>query len=136
MASFVLKNAYVELYGSTMTSYVRSITINYEADTPEDTAMGDDSRSYIGGGLKNWSADIEFNQDFAASGVDATLFSSVGTTGAFLARSTTSAIGSTNPEFSGTCILNSYPPIGGAVGDEATVSATFQGSGDLSRATA
>ena len=73
MAKFVLTDAYVSLAANDLSDHVKSVTINYSADMQDDTAMGATSHARIGG-LKDWSLDIEFHQDFAASNLDSILF--------------------------------------------------------------
>jgi len=136
VASFVLKNVYLEYGGTTMTSFLESITMNIEADAPEDTAMGDDWRSFLSGGLKVGSFDMNFNQSFAASEVDATLWSLVGTSAAFLMRPTTAAVGATNPQFTGVGIITSYAPVTGSAGDKANAPLSVQCKSTVNRATA
>lgn len=134
MATFILKNCYLELGGTTFTDHTVSVALTHEGETQDETAMGDNSRSYLGG-LKNWSAEIEFLQDFAAGSVDATINALVGTSGAFYCRPTTAAVGATNPSYSGVVIVTSYPPISGTVGDVAKASVSCLGKGDLTRGT-
>jgi len=86
--------------------------------------MGDDTRSNLGG-LKNWSAEVEFNQDYSASAVDDTLFSKVGNSATLKIRKDAGAVSSTNPTYSGDAVLTDYPPIGGSVGDVHTTTASF-----------
>lgn len=124
MSTMVLNNAFFSFDGTDLSSYVRSVTLSYEAETGDDTAMGDDTRSNLAG-LKNWSAEVEFNQDYAGSGVDDTLFSKMGTSATLTIRPKSTAVASDNPEFSGTGVLTSYPPLGGTVGDVHTTSASF-----------
>ena len=124
MATMILDNAFVEYDGTDLSSFVRSVTLSYEAETGDDTAMGNDTRSNLGG-LKNWTAEVEFNQDYSASAVDATLFSKVGGSATIKIRPDAGSIAADNPEFSGTAVLSEYPPIGGSVGDVHTTSATF-----------
>ena len=66
MSTFMLSNASITINSVDLSSYVTSITLSQSADSLEDTAMGDTSRSYIGG-LKSGTVDIEFNADFAAA---------------------------------------------------------------------
>jgi hypothetical protein len=134
MAAFVFTDAYFSVTGTDLSAYVRSVTVNYQAELQDSTTMGDSTRERLGG-LKDWSVDVEFNQDFASSAVDDTLWPLVGTTFVVAVRPTSSAKGATNPEYTGTGILESYPPLGGSVGDLATASITIQAAGDLSRAT-
>lgn len=135
MAVFAYKDASVVVNAVDLSDHARSVTVNYEADELDTTAMGDDSRGRIAG-LKSWSVDVEWNQDFAASEVDATLFSLIGAAAfTVTVKPTSDAVSTTNPSFSGSCILTSYTPLSGSVGDLATASTSFMGSGDLTRAT-
>lgn len=136
MAVMVLKNAYAVINGVNLSDHVKSITINYAAEILEKTTMSANSKQRIAG-LKDWSVDVELNQDFAAASVDATLFPLVGAAAfAIEIRPDAGAVAATNPKFTGNALLESYPPISGSVGELATVSITLQGDGDLARATA
>lgn len=124
MAQFVLTNAYFSFASNDLSSSVKQITVDYSAETQDDTTMGDTSRSAIGG-LKNWSMNVEFAQDFAASAIDSILFPLVGTTGAIEVRSAATSVGSGNPKWTGTALLQTYNFLGGSVGDFAVASCTF-----------
>lgn len=135
MASFVLTDAYVSINGVNLSDHVRSVKITYKADIVDNTAMGATAHTRLPS-LKDWSAEVEFNQDFAASNVDATLFPLVGASAfAVEFRPTSLAASSTNPKFTGNALLESYPPLGGKVGDLATATASLMGTGALTRAT-
>jgi len=134
MATLVLIDASVVINSVDLSDHVRSVTINYSADMVEDTNMGDDTHTMLGG-LKNWSMDIEFAQDYAAGEVDATLFALVGTSFTIDVKPTSGAVAATNPKYTGTGILESYNPVSGSVGDLATASVAVQAAGTLSRAT-
>lgn len=133
MGTFVLTDADLSVGGVDLSDHVESLTINYEAESVDDTVMSDDTRS-MAGGLKVWSMDVVFKQDFAASKVDATLFSAVGTVVELIAKPTSDAVSATNPSFTGDALIQSYPPISGTVGDHATTNVTFSSAGTLARA--
>ncbi|WP_157251125.1 radical SAM protein [Nonomuraea typhae] len=135
MASFAFIDCRVEINSVVLSAFARSATLKVEAAELDDTAFGDTFHSRIGG-LKDWSVDIEFNSDFAASAVDATLWPLLGTTTTVKIRATSAAISSTNPEYSGTVLVKEVNPMGNSVGDLATVSVSWPGAGTLSRATA
>jgi predicted secreted protein len=135
VSTFAFTNASVVVNSVDLSASVRTVTINVEADDLDDTAMGDTYRSRIGG-LKDWSVGLEFNQDFAAANVDATLFPLLGTTTTITIKPTASAVSATNPSYSGSVLVSSYTPLDGSVGDLATVSVTWPGAGTLTRATA
>lgn len=135
MASFAFTDASVVINAVDLSDHVRSVTLNVEAEDLEDTAMGDTFRSRIGG-LKDWSIDLEFNQDFAASEIDATIFPILGTVVTVTVKPTSAAVGATNPSFSGSVLISEYNPLDGSVGDLATTSVSWPGAGTLTRATA
>lgn len=134
MATFVLTDAVITIGGTDLSDHGNQVSITYEAETQDDTVFGDDTRSNAGG-LKNWSMDIEFLQDFAASEVDATLFPLVGTAVTVAVRATSDAVGATNPSYTGTGLIQSYSPFGNSVGDQASASVSVVPAGTLSRAT-
>lgn len=134
MATFAFTDASVVVGGTDLSDHVRQVTLNVSADELDDTAMGDTFRSRIGG-LKDWSVSIEFNSDFAASEVDATLWPLLGTVATITIKPTSAAPGATNPSFSGSVLVSQVNPLGNGVGDLATVSVQWNGAGTLTRAT-
>jgi len=139
MAELVLKDCYLVI-GTTaaptnLTDHLRSVTITYGAELQDKTAMMDEARTRIAG-LKDFSIALEFNQDFAAASVDAVFFAMVGSTAKrVVIKPTTAIVGAANPRFTGSVVLESYSPIGGAVGDMGVAPVTLQGDGVLSRST-
>lgn len=134
MSHLVLTDAFVSVNGVDLSAHLRAVTVNYQSELQDDTVMGLTTRIRLGG-LLDWSMEFEFAQDFASSQVDATLFALVGVTTTLIARATSAAKSATNPDYTGTGILESYPPLGNSVGELATTSVTFQSAGVLSRAT-
>lgn len=135
MASLVLTDAFVSLGGTDVSTYVRSVRLPLEVETLDDTTMGDTTRINKGG-LKSWTCEIEWQQDFADNLIDEILFGLVGTTFTLIVRPTSSAVGTSNPNYTGTGLLSSYQPFGQSVGDLATATTTIVSAGTLSRATA
>lgn len=137
MAKFVLKDAYVSVNGVTLSTRVKSVTFPFGAEALEANAMGDNTKIKLPG-LKEWSVDVEFYQDFAAANVDATLFNLVGADPFTIAVRAVASLAksATNPEFTGSVILSSYTPIGGSAGEMAKAPAKFECAGDLTRSVA
>ena len=134
MAQIVLTDVSVTVNSVDLSDHVTSVTINYEVDAVEVTAMGDTAHKFTGG-LVNASATVEFQQDFATSSVDDTLNGLVGTTTTVVILPTSSAVGATNPSWTlADTYVAGYQPIDGSVGDLSTTSVDFQG-GTLTRAT-
>ena len=127
MAVFVLTDASVTVNSVDLSSYVTSVTLNYEKDSVEVTAMGSSGHVYTGG-LQNNTLDITFNQDFAATKVAATLDALIGTTTTVVVKPTSAAVSATNPSYTmSSAFLAATQPVAGSVGDLAAMSVSFTG---------
>ena len=134
MSTFMLNNASIVVNSVDLSSYVTSITLSQSADSLEDTAMGDTSRSYIGG-LKSGSVDIEFNADFAASKTEATIFPLVGTSTAVVVKPVDASVSATNPSYTFNAIVTEWDTLNGSVGEIATHSVSWPITGAITKAT-
>jgi hypothetical protein len=135
MGAFALLDAKVVINSVNLSDHITKTTINTKAGDLETTAFGATYKARIGG-LKEWSAAVEFNQDLAASSVDVTMFALLGTVVTFTAKSTSGANAATNPEYQGSVLITEYTPIDGSVGDLAKTSVSWPGTGTLVRAVA
>lgn len=133
MATLVLTNAFFQINATDLSDDVAEVGINFASEMADETAMGDTTRIRKGG-LKDWSLDLTFHQDFAAGQVDATLFALVGTTACVEIRPVNVCSSANNPIYSGIAILESYPPISGRVGDLLDVRARMVSASALDRA--
>ena len=138
MASIVLKKVHLTVNSVDLSAEIQQISFDRSKDLPQTTAMGDDSHEYLADGLKNSTMTVTFRGDYTAGSVDASLDVMYDLTAAFtyILRPKTDVIGVTNPEFTGSTILQNYGPIAGSVGDQAAIAATFQNTGDVARAVA
>ena len=135
MATQVLTDAFVSWDGVDLSDHVRSVTFSYSSELQDDTAMGDTTRSRKGG-LLDWSVDIEFYADEASAKVQATLFPDMGTVLTVIVRAdNTAGVSATNPNYTGSGILESIPLVSGSVGEMAMAPIRIQAAGALSRAT-
>ena len=134
MSTFMLSNASITINSVDLSSYVTSITLSQSADSLEDTAMGDTSRSYIGG-LKSGTVDIEFNADFAAAKTEATIFPLVGTSTAVVVKPVAASVSATNPSFTFNAIVTSWDTLNGSVSELATHSISWPITGSITKAT-
>lgn len=134
MGTIALTDARIEIDSNVVSDDANQVSLNYEAESLDDTSFGDDTRSSKGG-LKNWSGDVQFIQDFANAEIDSILFPLVGTTVVLKFRATSDAISTSNPEYTGTALIQSYAPLGNSVGELAGASITFEAAGTLARNT-
>lgn len=132
--AMLFKNAYVWINNVDLSLAVQSLSLAYEAESLDATAMGNASRVKQGG-LKSQGLDITMFQKYSC--VDATLFGLVGCQTSIEVRACNAcSTANTNPRYSGTYMLQSYPPVGGGVGDLLMAVFRFEPAGDLSRNTA
>lgn len=117
MSAFTLVNAYCMINNVDLSDHVKSVTIDYSAETPECTAMGAGTTKQRLPGLLDWKIDVEFNQDYASGKVHATLWPLVGTLTTIIIQAVAGAESATNPKFTGTGIISKYNPLSGKVGD-------------------
>lgn len=134
MAELVLTDVSVVINSVDLSDHVKQVAIQYEAEEQDKTAMGDSGRRRLGG-LKNFSVELSFNQDFAAASVDATLFPIVGSVVSIVVKPTSSAVSATNPSYSGNVLVQSYSPLDGSVGDLSEARVSLPGDGVLARNT-
>ena len=131
MAIYVNKDITVLVNAVDLTTYVTNVEVVKAVDSVESTSMSSTStngHTFVGG-IQNNTVTISFNQDFAATKVNATLTALVGVATTVVVRPTSAVVGATNPNFTLTgALMSEYRPVTGAVGDLATVgSITFNG---------
>lgn len=124
MGTLAFTDARVEVNSVDLSDWVTGVTLPIQFDALENTAMGDTGRSRQAG-LQDSTIQIQFNQDFAAGGPDATIAAAQGTTVTIKVRPTSSAIGATNPEYVGDYLISENNPFGNSVGDLAKMSVSW-----------
>ena len=135
MGIFALTNEFLSLNGSSaVNDHVKSATLTVDVAQLDSTAMGDSWVEVIGG-LKSGTLAITYNDDFAASNVDALLWPLLGTVVTFEVRPDAGAVSTSNPKYTGSVLISQHS-VGGSVGDLAAKEVTFQTSGTITRATA
>jgi hypothetical protein len=137
VAKFVLKNAWIQINSVDLSDHVRSVAVNMSAQLQESQGMGSDGLERVAG-LRDDAFELTLAQDFAASEVDATLWPLFDGGSEFLIEVAAdgTAISSTNPKYSGSVLLESYPPLSGDIGGLAESSIRLPVNGKISRATA
>lgn len=133
MAILVLKDAAVTVNSVDLSDYVASVTIDYQVEAVPADAMGNTARAFAAG-LQNSTVNVTFNQDYATSQVEATIFPLVGTNTTVVVKPTSAAVSATNPSYTIAGFLAASQPVNGAVGELATQAITVTGA--LTKATA
>lgn len=135
MASKVLTNVNVTVGGTDITSYVQSVTLDYEAEAVKDNGMGT-TTEVNKGGIKKWGGALNFKQDYDNGAVDDIVFALIGTQAVIQIWPDTNTTGVNNPKYSGTAYFQGYAPLSGGHGELAKSSLKFSSAGNLSRAEA
>jgi hypothetical protein len=136
MAIFVATDFSVSINGSTaLASYLTQVELKTSANDITTTAFGSTWVTRVAG-LKEGSLTLQFNQDYAASTVDATLWPLLGTNATVVIKPTSTAVSSSNPAYTAIALVTDLTPVSGNIGDLATFSVTWPTTGTVSRATA
>ena len=137
MAHFVFKDPFFSHNSVDLSDHVLAMALDYDGDEVEDTAAGDTTHLFLAGGLLSYTLTVELAQDLASSKVDVTLFPDLMVARTIIVRNNNSdGVSSTNPNYTATMILKSYPPIGSPIGDKAVTKAVYIAGTALSRAEA
>jgi hypothetical protein len=134
MAVFVATDFKTTLNGTDISTWLTQTEMQFEVNDVETTAFGSTWRSRVAG-LKTGTVNLQFNQDFAASKVDATIYPLLGSIGTVSISPLSTVVSSTNPSYTATVLINAYG-VSGQIGDLSTVSVTWPISGTVTRATA
>lgn len=133
MSQIVLTNTRVTVNSVDLTAFVTSVTLDMSVDEVETTAFGNVARARIGG-LQDHSVTIDFQQSYAASQVEATIYPLIGSTTTIVLLPNGTAAATANPRYTFTALITEWNPINGAVGDLATASVTWPISGTITKA--
>lgn len=136
MAKMVLLAQYLSLNGVDLSDYTRKAEVAIEVEDKDVTTYGSLGWKVVLGGLKSGELGIEFLQDVAATKIDSIMWPLLGTVVPFEVRADSSAVGTSNPKYTGSVLIKAWNPLEGSVGDEASVGVTYPTSGAVTRATA
>ncbi|WP_326597749.1 phage tail tube protein [Streptomyces sp. NBC_01803] len=136
MAKMVLLAEYVSLNGTDLTEYTRKAELTTEVEDKDVTTYASGGWKELLGGLKSGELSLEFLQDVAATELDSIMWPLLGTVVTFEVRLSQAVVGTSNPKYTGSVLINGWNPIEGSVGDEASVGVGYPTSGAVTRATA
>lgn len=136
MAAFTYVDAFVSINSATMSSDVKSVTVDVNLSTEDATTMGSDWTVLVGGVLSG-TLNIEFVDDMANGDVDDLIWALLiaRTSVAFEVRPDSASVGTSNPKWTGSVLPNSSQ-VGGAHGSLAMKSVSWPFTGTVTRAEA
>lgn len=136
MAKQVLLDAQVSIGGTDLTNYVSKVEFEYSYAEQDVTTYGSGGAKEVIGGLEEGSVSLTFKNDYAAAALDSIMAGLVSRTPqTFTVRPNSAVVSSSNPQYSGSILVNSWQPIAGSVGDVAGTDRQYTKSGVFVRAT-
>lgn len=136
MPKMVLLAQYLSINSNVLNTFTRKAELTTEVEEKDVTTYASLGWKEVLGGLKSGELGCEFLNDFAATQLDSIMWPLLGLVVPFEVRADQAAVGTSNPKYTGSILINGWNPITGSVGDEATVSLSFPTSGQVLRATA
>jgi len=133
--AIVVTNAVVTIGGVDLSSHITKVTLSTSVNELEVTTFGQTAKRRVGG-LKDSSVKIDFNQDFTAAAVEATLYPLIGSTTAVVVKPNGSAASATNPSYTFNALCVEWMPLDAQVGELASASITWPVDGLITKATA
>jgi hypothetical protein len=133
--AIVVTNAVVTIGGVDLSSHITKVTLSTSVNELETTTFGNTAKRRVAG-LRDSTVAIDFNQDFAAAQVEATLYPLVGSTTAVVVKPNGTAASATNPSYTFNALITEWMPLDAQVGELATASVTFPVDGTITKATA
>lgn len=134
MPRLVLTNASVVLASTDISQYITSVSLNSTYDIVETTAFGNTAKTRVAG-LADNSVTFEFNQDYATSAIEQTIYPLLGTAATVVAKPVAGTTTTINPQYSFSALISEWTPLNGSVGELATASVTWPISGAITKAT-
>lgn len=135
MAKIAAKVMNLSIGGVALEGYTTEIEQSLTQETPDSTALSDDGPRVVPANY-GWGSSFGGGADFASGASDATIFGDLADTGeAYVLQPTGNAAGASDPNYTGTVVLQSYT-IRGSNGQIVTFNATYTGNSALTRAVA
>lgn len=131
----VITNATVKVNSVDLSSHITKVTLSTTVAEVTTTTFGNTAVRRVGG-LRDNSVALDFNQDFAAASVEATLYPLLGSTALVEVWPDGTSTGSANPKYSFNVLVTEWMPLDAQVGELTTASITWPIDGTIAKATA
>lgn len=133
--AIVITNANVSIGGVDLSSHITKVTLSTTRAEIETTTFGNTAVRRVAG-LADSSVAIDFNQDFAAASVEATLYPLIGSTATVVVKPNGTATGTANPSYTFSALVTEWMPLDAQIGELSSASVTFPIDGTIAKATA
>ena len=131
----VITNATVTIGSVDLSSSIRKVTLSTSRAELDTTTFGSTAKRRVAG-LADNKVSLDFNQDFSASSVEATLYTLIGSTTTIVIKPNGTTASATNPSYTFTALVTSWTPLDAQVGELASATITWPIDGDITKAVA
>lgn len=135
MGKIVLLDAQFSCANNNLTNNLSKLELDDEFEAKETTTFGSGGAKEYLAGLESGEVGLTFKNDYAAAALDQIMWNLRRQVVTFTARADDAAVSASNPQYSGSILIDKWVPISGNVGDVAEVDVTYKLSGPLVRAT-
>ena len=131
----VITNATVTIGSVDLSSSIRKVTLSSSRAELDTTTFGATAKRRVAG-LADNKVSIDFNQDFSASSVEASIYSLIGTTTTVVIKPSGTTVSATNPSYTFTALVTDWTPLDAQVGDLASATISWPIDGAITKAVA
>ena len=131
----VITNATVTIGSVDLSSSIRKVTLSTSRAELDTTTFGNTAKRRVAG-LADNKVSIDFNQDFSASSVEASIYSLIGTTTTVVIKPSGTTVSATNPSYTFTALVTDWTPLDAQVGDLASATISWPIDGAITKAVA
>lgn len=135
MPKKVLLDPVLSIANNSLQQWNFKVELEDEYEDKETTTFGSGGAKERLGGLESGQIGLSFRQDYADNQLDEIMWALRRQVVTFTVRADEDAVSASNPQWSGSILINKWVPLSGSVGDVAEVDVTFPLSGTLVRAT-
>src|ERR1019366_2436107 len=133
MAVTVLLTPQIVINSVDLTNRIDTVKIDETYADVDTTAFGSGSKTRVAG-LGDHKVTLNFQQDFAAAEVEATVYPLIGLTTSITVKPLNGTTSTTNPAYTFTVLVTDWTPIDGKVGALLMSSVTWPISGSITKA--
>ena len=130
----VITNASITVGGVDLSSSIRKVTLDSSRAEVDITTFGNTAKRRVAG-LADNKVSLDFNQDFSASSVEASIYSLLGTTTQIVIKPMGATVSAPNPSYTFTALVTDWTPLDVQVGDLASATISWPIDGAIVKAT-
>jgi hypothetical protein len=135
MAKKVLLDAVLSINSNNLQQWCAKVEVVDDFEEKDATTFASGGAKEVLGGLESGNVGISFKNSHTADELDAIMWALRRQVVPFTVRADEAVVSSSNPQYSGSILINKWMPIAGAVGDVNEFDVTYPLSGVLVRAT-